>query len=278
LIRVKLGPLPSACAHVWIDHARTVISMVRAADVPVDTPPEVADAFDAYLDEWQVVADASEEFRWEGEIDPGELRHLATYWFHLANLLFTRAEELGLPNLPPEGDPFYYGLVEVITDALARVEDEAHIGEKLQRSWPGVGEAATEPPALEVVPAEVAPIRVVLVDDNEDIRLLLRFSLERDQGFDIVGEAGDGAEGVDVCAELQPDVVVLDYSMPVMDGLSALPRIRERAPDAAVFLFTAEASDAIRERAESLGARFLPKHTPLEEIAEAVTRAAARRV
>ena len=292
MVRVELGPLPSACAQVWLTHARTIIAKVQAAEVPSETPPEVARAFDAYLREWQVVADAfdgflrewqaiadaSSEFRWHVDIDPDELRHLATYWFELANLLFTQATELGLPNLPAEGDPFYFELVAAMTDALVQAEDEARIGEKLQRSWPGVGEAATEPPAGDAVPPDAAPIRVVLVDDNEDIRLLLRFSLERDQGFDIVGEAANGAEGIEVCAELQPDVVMLDYSMPVMDGLVALPHIRERAPDAAVFLFTAETSPSIRERAESLGATFLPKHTPLEEIAEAVCQAVTRRV
>ena len=280
MVHVELGPLPSACAQVWLEHARTVVSRVRAAEVPADTPPEVADAFDAYLREWQAIADASSEFRWAGDIDADELRHLATYWFHLANLLFTRADELGLPNLPPEGDPFYYEVVAAMTDALVEADDEAHIGQKLQRSWPGVGEAAVESPpvAAPVVPPGSAPVRVVLVDDNEDIRLLLRFSLERDQGFDIVGEAENGALGVEVCADQQPDVVMLDYSMPVMDGLTALPRILEVAPEARVFLFTAETGGSIRERAEALGATFLPKHTPLEDIAEAVSRAAARRV
>ncbi len=72
--------------------------------------------------------------------------------------------------------------------------------------------------------------RVVLADDSEDLRTVLRHLLEQDGRFEVVAEAEDGYEAVQVAADHQPDVIVLDLSMPVLDGHEALPRIRIAAP------------------------------------------------
>ncbi|RYJ04096.1 MAG: response regulator, partial [Actinomycetales bacterium] len=81
-------------------------------------------------------------------------------------------------------------------------------------------------------PPVTAP-RVVLVDDTEDLRNLMRIALKR-VGWEVVGEAGDGAAGIEVATAEDPDLVVLDLSMPVMDGLEALPHIRSSCPDATI--------------------------------------------
>ena len=78
------------------------------------------------------------------------------------------------------------------------------------------------------------PIRVVLCDDTRDIRLLLSLALELAGGFEVVGEAADGSEAIAQVTAHQPDVVLLDLAMPVLDGLQALPHIRERAPGSLV--------------------------------------------
>lgn len=70
-------------------------------------------------------------------------------------------------------------------------------------------------------------LRAVLIDDVDEIRMLLRMALE-DVGVEVVGEAADGAHGVEVVGACTPDLVILDVSMPVMDGLTALPWIRDR--------------------------------------------------
>lgn len=69
----------------------------------------------------------------------------------------------------------------------------------------------------------------MLVDDTPVIRLVIRRTLERDCRFDVVGEACDGAEGIQLTKELHPDLVLLDLAMPVMDGLEALPHICTQA-------------------------------------------------
>ncbi len=83
--------------------------------------------------------------------------------------------------------------------------------------------------------------RILIVDDHPLTRDALAALLAQ-QGFDVVGEASDGAEAVTAVRGLQPDLVLLDLTMPGMDGLTALPRIREEAPTCEVVVLTA--SDA----------------------------------
>ncbi|MBV8296744.1 MAG: response regulator, partial [Acidimicrobiia bacterium] len=75
------------------------------------------------------------------------------------------------------------------------------------------------------------PIRVVLADDSDDVRDMLRMALEWDGRFDVVGEAGNGEEAVRLVSEHQPDAIFLDLVMPVLDGLKAIPRIRASSPE-----------------------------------------------
>src|SRR5436305_11671983 len=82
-------------------------------------------------------------------------------------------------------------------------------------------------------------VRVLLVDDLPDIRLVMRLLLEADGRAEVVGEASDGAEAVRLAGELRPDAVVLDLRMPGMDGVSALPRIRDAAPASVVVALSA---------------------------------------
>lgn len=82
-------------------------------------------------------------------------------------------------------------------------------------------------------------VRVVIVDDSDDVRLLLRIMLQQDKRFEIVAEAADGFEAIERVGETQPDLVVLDRQMPRLGGIEALPQIRESAPNAAVVLYTA---------------------------------------
>ena len=83
------------------------------------------------------------------------------------------------------------------------------------------------------------PARVVIIDDDEDFRLFLEVMLQEDGRFSVVGMAGDGAEGVSLVGRLEPDVIVLDLQMPVLDGMSALPLLRRRVPQARIVVVSA---------------------------------------
>ncbi len=83
-----------------------------------------------------------------------------------------------------------------------------------------------------------SPIRLLLVDDQRLMRDGLRTILELEPDMEVVGEARDGQEALDRYAELQPDVVLMDIRMPVMDGVTAIARLHERSPNAKVIILT----------------------------------------
>jgi len=77
-------------------------------------------------------------------------------------------------------------------------------------------------------------VRVLIVDDADPIRLLLKGLLANADGIEVVGEAGDGAEAIELTRQLRPDVVVMDVTMPVMDGIEATGIIAEEFPEVRV--------------------------------------------
>lgn len=114
------------------------------------------------------------------------------------------------------------------------------------------------------------PLRVVIIDDTEDLRELLRMALERG-GIEVVGEAGDGRAGIDVVRADPPDVILLDLSMPVMDGLEALPHLREVAPEAQIVVLSGFDAGHMEQRATAMGAAgYLQKGMPLGRLLERV--------
>lgn len=96
--------------------------------------------------------------------------------------------------------------------------------------------------------------RVLLVDDVADLRFLLRVVLETDGGFEVVGEAGDGARALELAERIRPDVVVLDLSMPTMDGLEALPALRALIPSAVIVVLSGFEGSRVGPSASKLGA------------------------
>jgi DNA-binding NarL/FixJ family response regulator len=126
--------------------------------------------------------------------------------------------------------------------------------------------------------AAADPIRVLLCDDAEGFRALLRVSLAEDPRIEIVGEAADGVAGVEATAELQPDVVLLDMSMPRMGGLQAIPRMRRRAPRTSIIGLSSLSAARMAAPSIEIGAHsYLEKGSELEDIRAAIHDAAARR-
>jgi signal transduction histidine kinase len=113
--------------------------------------------------------------------------------------------------------------------------------------------------------------RVLLVDDVADLRFLLRVVLETDGSFEVVGEAGDGETAVELCVTTRPDVIILDLSMPTMDGLEALPRLREAAPDATIAVLSGFEGARVASSTSQLGAdAYFEKGTPPHVVVSAL--------
>lgn len=124
----------------------------------------------------------------------------------------------------------------------------------------------------------VAEIRVFLCDDTPELRRRVRSSLVTAGGLRVVGEADDPVDGLPLIGDLQPDVVVLDLSMPRMDGLEAIAHIHERAPDAGIIVYSGFLGATMARQALALGADcYLEKSEPLPVLGAAVREVAAAR-
>ena len=130
--------------------------------------------------------------------------------------------------------------------------------------------------------SDAEPLRVLVVDDTPDLRVLMRMALDRSGDFVVVAEAEDGDGGVQAAAAEQPDVVFLDIAMPVMDGLEALPMVRAVCPLATIVMLSGFGAPEMTSRAMAAGADgYIQKGQPLSallaQVRTLVARADARR-
>jgi DNA-binding NarL/FixJ family response regulator len=116
-------------------------------------------------------------------------------------------------------------------------------------------------------------VRVLLADDNARFRGVLRRLLERDPEIVVVAEAGDGAEALELAEDVRPDVVLMDVSMPGLDGLEATYALKAQLPDVTVLMLSV--GDKEQEIAAGLAggaAEYLVKGGPAREIVDAIKR------
>src|SRR5215207_11142480 len=107
-------------------------------------------------------------------------------------------------------------------------------------------------------------VRVLITDDHGVVRQGLRMFLSLDPDIQVVGEAQDGREALEMARELQPDVVLMDLLMPVMDGISATEAIRKELPDVEVIALTSVLEDASVTGAVKAGASATCSRTPTQ--------------
>jgi CheY-like chemotaxis protein len=112
---------------------------------------------------------------------------------------------------------------------------------------------------------------VLVVDDADDLRMLLRSRMESRRGLTVIGEAADGLAAVELASELQPDLVMLDLAMPRMDGLEALPLIRAAVPGVRVIVLSGFNQSTLAEKAMEAGAdRYVVKGGSMRQLLDLV--------
>lgn len=261
-IQVKIGPVPACSARVWIVAAENTMAVLRGQHGP-EVPWDVIVAFDRYIAEWRAVAFGGDEvFFWSAEVDERIVSRVGLHWARIASII--RSGRSTIATAPPEAAAFYDAVATGIAAALALGSESAAIAGAFDDAVPEFAE-----PVRADVPD--SPIRVVLVDDNDDFRLLLRVHLEGDGDFVLVGEAADVFTAVQVAKATEPDVVILNLDMPTRDGFDALPLVASASPATGVIVYSTEPR---RLEALSAGAvTFLPKTTPPAAVLDAARRA-----
>lgn len=125
----------------------------------------------------------------------------------------------------------------------------------------------------DVTPGPEGPVRVVIADDHDLYRRGMQVVVELDGAATVVGEASNGAEAVEACVRLHPDVVLMDVRMPGVGGIEAARRIRAAVPDARILMLTMSDDESDLFEAIKAGASgYLLKDLPGEEVAEAIRR------
>jgi NarL family two-component system response regulator LiaR len=135
---------------------------------------------------------------------------------------------------------------------------------------------ATKPTASSASTKHRPKTRIVLADDHPLLRQALKDILQKENSFEIIGEAADGEEAVRLAAELTPDVVIMDISMPNLDGLQATQQIKGKYPNVAVLVLTVHTDDeCILEILKAGAAGYLIKSAFGDEVIHAVRAVAS---
>ncbi|HET6165337.1 MAG TPA: response regulator [Marmoricola sp.] len=163
---------------------------------------------------------------------------------------------------------------DMMDDLLEPSGEELHPGDLVRSSPANLDASPRTAPATEPErPSGRSAHRVLIVDDAEDIRTLLRLKLGRHEGFEVVGEAVDGVDAVDQARALQPHLVLLDMAMPRMDGLQALPLIREAVPDVRVVVLSGFNQRTLEQEALAAGAdRYVVKGGSMRELVDLIEK------
>jgi len=185
-------------------------------------------------------------------------------------------------------DPIRRALVSAVTDFSSKigadviaegVEDTAdlHVLRAVGVRWvQGYLLARPGPPPMVVRSIPESGLRAVVIDDDPAVRLLVTQIAHR-SGVEVIGQASDGSEGLDLAERLEPDLVVLDLSMPVMGGESALPHLRERLPDAYIIVLSGSAESEAGPRLVQAGAdAFVEKFDAALRLVDLFERAVER--
>lgn len=175
--------------------------------------------------------------------------------YHGILLALTEAErrfEAGQANWTPEDREIYQLLRLVRAEVLKRESGHPFPSASFAAAKQRLGSVVGTPP-LPATP-ESKKVRVLVVDDEEGVRTVVRLLLSSAPDLQVVGEAANGQQALDLAVAVRPDVVLMDFNMPVLNGIDATRAILRVLPATKVILFTANRATSSAEHAASAGA------------------------
>jgi two-component system, NarL family, nitrate/nitrite response regulator NarL len=127
------------------------------------------------------------------------------------------------------------------------------------------------PPMEAAADPRPRPVRVLIADDEPLFVAMIEALLEHDERFEVVGTAGNGREAVEAASSLEPDVILMAISMPILDGIEAARRIRQEQPRVCILVLTGSSTAAEVDRAREAGvAAFLTKDRLGTQLVDAI--------
>lgn len=120
-------------------------------------------------------------------------------------------------------------------------------------------------------------LRVVVVDDEADVRLLLEMQFKCLPGFEMLGSTGKGQEALELVQALRPDAVVMDLLMPGINGFDAISRLQEHCPSVGIVAYSGVAGSFVREEMARRGVEVVLKSGDVTPLADALRRCVASR-
>jgi hypothetical protein len=138
-VEVRIGPIPSAVARVWVANTSSIIAAVRRqpAVLPRPIPADVLDLFDRFLATWGDLAQQSEDFYWVARANPHEVQRLVEHWALIDSMSDDDLAALGCQWAPPEGEPFFHALTAGVLEAMAAHAETQELARQLAGQWPG---------------------------------------------------------------------------------------------------------------------------------------------
>jgi DNA-binding NarL/FixJ family response regulator len=114
-------------------------------------------------------------------------------------------------------------------------------------------------------------LRILIIDDSSDVRYVMRKLFESETGWLVCGEASNGKEGVEMAERVHPNLIILDLSMPVMNGLEAAKILNRSMPSVPLIMFTSFQTEVLREQASAAGiSKIILKSGPMAELMSCV--------
>jgi CheY-like chemotaxis protein len=142
-VELRLGPVGSGAARVWVDNTTKIVAALRAHPEVLGepVPADVLDAFDRFLETWRSLAAATDDFYWTARAEAAEVERVVDNWARIDRMSDDQLNQLGVHWSPPEGEPFFRALTACVLEAVSSRREMRSLAATLARQWTDAGKS-----------------------------------------------------------------------------------------------------------------------------------------